>query len=54
MGFILCYANKWTLYIYMRWMKLKMKLKMKMQDEDELKAEVEAYREKMEEMQGHL
>ena len=33
---------------------LKMKLKMKMQDEDELKAEVEAYREKMEETEGQL
>ena len=33
---------------------LKMKLKMKMQDEVELKDEVEAYREKMQEMQGHL
>jgi len=33
---------------------LKMKLKMKTQDEDELKAEVKAYREKMQEMQGHL
>ena len=33
---------------------LKMKLKIKMQDEDEMKAEVVAYREKMQEMQGHL
>ena len=33
---------------------LKMKLKMKLQDEVELKDEVEAYREKMQEMQGHL
>ena len=33
---------------------LKMKLKMKMQDEVELKDEVEAYREKMQEMQGRV